>query len=232
MKTGIITLALLLGAVPDETTVVKGTVKIKGTVPRNGRVSGVLPECAAMHVEPLRKDDILADAEGRVQWAFVHVKMGLEGRKSEASKAPVVVDNIGCHYVPRVFGVMVGQPVLFRNQDPFLHNVHVMPFVNAETNMGLPRQRDERTVTFRQPEVMVSVRCEVHPWMQGWAGVLEHPFYAATDEKGGFEIKGLPPGKYTLEAWHERCGAVTREIEVKAGGTATTDFELEPKVKP
>ncbi len=206
---------------------VTGTVKIKGEIPKRRKVRmEATPQCAALHAEPPLGDEVVADAEGNVQWAFVYVKKGAEGKKGPAP-APAVIDQKGCMYNPHVLGIVAGQDILIKNSDPTLHNIHALPFNNKEFNEGQPQQGMEMKKTFTNPEIMVKVKCDVHPWMGAWVGVLEHSFFAVTNEKGKFEIKGLPAGKYTVEVWHEKYKSVTKEIEVKAA--ATSDFELTEK---
>ena len=74
---------------------------------------------------------------------------------------------------------------------------------NQDFNQGTPKKGSKLTRTFTVPEVMVRFKCDVHPWMAAYVGVVAHPYFAVTDAYGAFDIKGLPPGTYTLEAWHE-----------------------------
>jgi hypothetical protein len=140
-----------------------------------------------------------------------------------------VLDQRGCRYTPHVFGVQVGQPVEIVNSDPTLHNVHAMPKTNDEFNFGQPVQGMRMRRTFSKPEVMVPVRCDVHGWMNAYAGVVTHPFHAVTTADGAFAIKGLPPGKYTLEAWHERLGTQTQTITIDGKKDATATFSFTPR---
>ncbi|CUT00163.1 Carboxypeptidase regulatory-like domain-containing protein, partial [Candidatus Kryptobacter tengchongensis] len=115
------------------------------------------------------------------------------------------------------------------NSDPLLHNVHAMPKKNKPFNIGQPVKGMKSYYTFTTPEIMVPFKCDVHPWMSAYAGVLDHPFFSVTDDKGGFEIKNLPPGTYTIEAWHEKLGTQTQTVTVKAGETKTIEFTFERK---
>ena len=136
------------------------------------------------------------------------------------------LDQKGCHYVPHVFGMMAKQKLLIKNTDDTLHNIHAMPTANKEFNIGQPNQGMETTRTFAQPEVMVHFKCDVHPWMSAYVGVLSHPFFGVTGEDGTFSIKGLPAGEYTLEAWHEKYGPQTQTVKVAAGESKTVDFKF------
>jgi plastocyanin len=219
--------AAAVKAAPQDGFSVTGTVKIKGDIPKRRKVRmDADPKCAALHAEPPLNDEVVADADGNVQWAFVYVKAGAEGKKGPPP-APAVIDQKGCTYHPHVLGIVAGQEILIKNSDELLHNIHALPFNNKEFNEGQPQKGMEMKKTFANPEIMVKVKCDVHPWMGAWVGVLEHSFFAVTNEKGAFEIKGLPAGRYTIEAWHEKYKSVTKEIEVKAAAKA--DFELTEK---
>ena len=104
----------------------------------------------------------------------------------------------------------VGQPIEIINSDPTLHNIHAMPKANSEFNTGQPMQGMKTKHTFTAKEVMVPFKCDVHGWMNAYVGVLDHPYFAVTGEDGKFALKGLPPGTYTIEAWHEKLGAHDR----------------------
>jgi hypothetical protein len=111
-----------------------------------------------------------------------------------------------------VFGVRVGQQVQFVNSDATTHNVHALPTVNREFNFGQPIQNQKDSKIFAKHEVMVRIKCDMHNWMLAYAGVLEHPYFAVTRPGGEFELKDLPAGTYTIEAWHEKLGSQTQSI--------------------
>ena len=117
---------------------------------------------------------------------------------------------MGCRYIPHVLGIQVGQTLNIVNSDPTLHNIHAIPEVNQEFNMGQPIQGMQFERTFDNVEVMVPMRCDVHGWMNSYIGVLDHPYFAVTAEDGMFDISALPPGDYVLEAWHEALGTRPR----------------------
>jgi hypothetical protein len=157
---------------------------------------------------------------------FVYVKDGLGSYVFDAPTGTTTLDQKGCRYIPHIFGVRVNQPLEIVNSDPTLHNVHATPKVNTEFNTGQPIQGMKMTHTFTAPEVMVPFKCDVHGWMNAYAGVMSHPYYAVTGTDGKFELKGLPPGTYTVEAWHERLGASTQSVTLAASETKDVTFTL------
>ena len=118
----------------------------------------------------------------------------------------------------------VGQPLEIVNSDPTLHNIHALPKGNTEFNNGQPIQGMKMTHTFTAKEVMVPFKCDVHGWMNAYVGVLDHPYFAVTGKDGKFELKTLPPGTYTIEAWHEKLGTQTQSVTL--GAKETKDVEL------
>ena len=154
---------------------------------------------------------------------FVYVKSGITGTYPAPTEA-VELDQQGCMYKPHLVAVQVGQPIKIKNNDETLHNIHPRPTVNQEFNIGQPRKGMESTKTFDKKEVMIPVGCDVHPWMRAYISVLDHPFFAVTDEDGKYEIKNLPPGEYEVEAVHEKLKSQTGKITVKDGEKATLDL--------
>lgn len=192
------------------------TVKIpfEGQAPAAATVStDADPQCKLMHPQGLAADQVLVNGNGTLKNVFVYAKEGVTG-KFEAPKDAVVFDQEGCTYSPKVFGIQAGQPLEIRNSDDTLHNVHALATNNKEFNLGMPIKGMKLKKTFDKPEVMIKIKCEVHPWMGAWAGVLDHPFFGVTGDDGSAVIKDLPPGEYTIEAWHEKYGAQTQKVAV------------------
>jgi hypothetical protein len=136
----------------------------------------------------------------------------------------VVVDQQKCRYIPRVLGVRVGQPLQIRNGDPLLHNVRSDSEVNQPFNQGQPVQGMVFTHTFTTREVMVPVKCDVHGWMRTSVGALEHPYFAVTGSAGSFTLANLPPGTYTIAAWHEQLGTQEQQVTVAAKESKDVEF--------
>lgn len=192
-----------------------GKVLFEGTAPAPQMVRlDADPVCLLQHKGGLPSEEVVVNPNGTLKNVFVYVKQGLEGKKFDPPKEPVIFDQKGCHYEPHVFGIRVNQPLQILNSDGTLHNVHSLPKNSKEFNLGMPIQGMKLTQKFSAPEVMVKIKCEVHPWMAAYGGVLDHPFFAVTGADGTFTLKDLPPGEYTLEAWHEKYGTQTAQVKV------------------
>jgi plastocyanin len=207
--------------VPTDTAdgpgVITGTMTFEGAPPppRPLRMDSD-PRCVP---EPGAVSDLLVvGANSGLQNVFVYVKDGLGARTYAVPTTPVMLDQKGCRYIPHVFGVQVGQTVQVSNSDATLHNVHAVPKANREFNFGQPAKVPAVARVFDRPEIGLPFRCDVHGWMNAYGNVVSHPFFAVTGSDGRFVIKGLPPGTYTLEAWHEQLG--TRTLSVTVDGSA------------
>jgi plastocyanin len=132
----------------------------------------------------------------------------------EVPTTEVILDQKDCQYSPRVVAARVGQKVTFINSDPIFHNVRSVTSVNQKFNMAMPRKDQRETKIFNKAEIFLQTKCSVHPWMTAYVAVMDHPFYDISDAKGDFEIKDLPIGTYTIEAWHETLGTQTQEIKI------------------
>jgi plastocyanin len=187
------------------------------------------PACQKAHPKPVVSEEVIVNGNGTLKNAFVWVKEGVPAGKWAVPSMQAVVDQQGCIYTPHVSGVMVGQQVEFRNSDETNHNIHPLPSQNREWNESQPPKGEPKTKTFDQEEIMIPVKCNIHPWMRAYIGVVHHPFFAVTGDDGSFSIAGLPPGKYTVEAWHERFGKQDVEVTVAAKDTKTADFTMGPR---
>ena len=166
---------------------------------------------------------------GALQNAFVYVKDGLGSYYFDTPTQAIVLDQKGCTYTPRVFGVRAGQPIEIVNSDPTLHNVHALASANREFNFPQSIQGMKQPKTFTAPEVMVHFKCDVHGWMNAYAGVLPHPYFAVTPDSGAFELKNLPAGTYTIEAWHEKLGTQSQSVTLGEKESKTVSFAFVQK---
>ena len=164
-----------------------------------------------------------------VRYALIQVKNAPAG-KYDVPSTPVKLNQKGCQYSPHVLAMMEGQELEIVNSDPTNHNIHFLPKKNEEFNKSQPKQDMVDKVKLVAEDAF-KVKCDVHPWMGAYIAVFNHPFFAVTGEDGTYEIKNVPPGKYTVEAWHEHpsFGTQKMEIEVGSGATVEKDFVYEPK---
>ena len=209
---------------PATAGTITGTITFAGAAPAPQPIKmSSDPNCAQPGV-PATAETLLVGGGGELQNVFVYVKDGLGNRTFAVPAAAVTLDQRGCHYAPHVLGVQVGQPLEIVNSDSTLHNVHAVPKQNGEFNTGQPLKGMKHRHTFSTKEVMVLFKCDVHGWMNAFVGVLDHPFFAVTGADGSFALKGLPPGTYTIEAWHEKLGTQTQMVTV--GEKETKDVAL------
>jgi hypothetical protein len=194
---------------------ISGKVSFAGTAPAPEKVKVAAdPKCQSMHPQGLQKQTVQVK-EGGLAHVFVWVKNAPGAQP--ASAEPALLDQKGCEYHPHVMGVRTGQPIKIRNSDDTLHNIHPRPTVNQEFNVGQPRKGMESTKSFDKQEIMIPVGCDVHPWMRSYISVVDHPYFAVTDDDGTYEIKGLPAGEYEVEAYHEKLKTQTQKVTVKDG---------------
>lgn len=210
-------------AAPADAATITGLVKFEGAPPAMPNIPmGADPSCTAAHPTPVKAQDVVVGADGSLANVFVYVK-DYNG-PTPAPAGPAMLDQVGCQYTPHVSGVQVGQTLNIKNSDPTLHNVHALAKANKEFNVGQPVQGMVTEKKFDKPEVMIRVKCDVHGWMSSYIGVLSHPFFGTSSEAGAFTIANLPPGTYTLEAWHEKFGTQTQQVTVGAKETKPINF--------
>jgi plastocyanin len=210
---------------------VKGVVHYAGSDPDKPIDMNSDPACAGLNPKPVDAGAVVANG-GNLANVFVYVKSGLEGKSFPVPPEKKVLNQQACTYHPRILGVRVGQPLTIKNSDPALHNVHGLPKTNEGFNQAQPIQGMEFDKTFDKPEVMVHVKCDVHPWMSAYIGVVAHPYFAVTGQDGSFDIPKLPPGTYTLEAWHEALGTQTKQVTVAPNQTVDVTFDFPAAAAP
>jgi plastocyanin len=197
---------------PATVATVSGTVKFDGTAPKPAKIDmSQDPGCKGTN-----ESENVVVSNGDLANVFVYVKDGLGNRTFDVPKDAVVLDQKGCQYHPHVLGVITGQTVQIKNDDPTTHNIHPTPKDNREWNESQPPSSPALEKTFAREEIMLPVKCNQHPWMKMYVNVVKNPFYAVTDKSGKYEIKGLPPGDYTLEFVHEKL-TPPQDIKVTVG---------------
>ncbi len=215
--------AMTEAAGPRGAASITGVVHFTGTAPANPAIDmAEEPDCEVKHTGTPRDPQVVV-GDGMLANVFVYIKSGVEGSYTPPS-APVALDQNGCLYDPRVFGVMVGQPIEILNSDPMMHNIKAIPEENRGFNISQPVEGMTTRRTFKTPEVMVPFECNVHGWMHSFVGVLDHPFYATSGPDGSFTIEGVPAGTYEVGAWHEVFGTQTMTVTVGDSVTVSAEF--------
>lgn len=188
------------------------------------------PSCEKAN--PRLKTEDVVIKEGMIANVFVYVKgSALDTLSFETPDSPVFLDQRGCRFAPHVIGVQTGQTLMITNSDPTHHNIHPTPKNNAEWNQTQPSEAPPIIKQFPRPELLIPIKCNQHPWMKAYAGVLPHPFFAVSDDSGFYRIEGLPPGNYTIVAWHEKFGEQTAEITIAPYERRSLDFAFENSQK-
>lgn len=210
---------------------VKGTAKLDGKAPKRQPVAGMaaVPDCAKQHKDPVLDETVVTDDDGNL--ANVVVWLTGDGIKPEVPSQPAVLDQKGCQYVPHVVAMMVGQKLVAKNDDPFLHNVHTLPEDSEPTNIAQVSKGAEDTLKPVKAAEKFPVKCDVHPWMKAWVVALDNQYFAVTDDSGSYSIdtKGLADGTYELHAWQEKYkDAPVGKVTVK-GGKADANITFKAK---
>lgn len=201
---------------------VGGTVTYTGTPPKMKPIDMAKePTCASQHTTPVMNESIVTGPDNAVQNVVVYVSAGDQG--SAAPTQPARYDQKGCEYIPHVAVLQAGQPLEIYNNDQTSHNIHPLATVNPEWNKSQPPGSPPIKATYEKPE-FIAVKCNIHPWMHGYFAVLGTSHAAITGNDGSFSLKGLPPGKYTITAWHERFGTQSQEVTISGSETAKVNF--------
>jgi plastocyanin len=224
--------ALLSGSVLAGS--ITGTVKYDGPVPAAAKRPIKMdadPACAKKHSSTVLPEFLILGEGQTLGNVFVHVKSGVPDKQYAAPSEPVVLDQRGCKYSPRVTGVMVDQPFKILNSDGLLHNVHALPKINKGFNRAMPASVKEAEFKFDKEEFMFKIKCDVHPWMGSFVAVMTHPYFAVTGEDGKFNIGGLPAGTYEVEVWHEKLKTKTVSVTISGDEAQIADFTFTPPTR-
>ena len=209
------------GPAPTTTGTVRGVVHFEGKVPAAKPISMAAdPVCAKQHPSPMLAQEVMTDTKGDLANVIVFVSEGLGERTFDPPSAPVVVEQKGCMYMPHVMAVRANQTLELVNDDATSHNIHPVPANNREWNKAEP-PGSKMEDSFAREEIAIPVKCNVHPWMRGYIAVFKHPYFAVTGKDGSFDLGNLPPGTYTIKAWHEKLGTATQVVTI--GGSETKE---------
>jgi plastocyanin len=197
---------------------IQGRVRYLGKPPARSLDRAADPTCTPAKVPA--EDVVVAD--GGLQDVHVRLVLGKPG-KARPPKAKVVVRQVGCAYRPRVVGAIAGQTLVVENGDPTMHNVHAYAAEETAFNRSQPKGAKPIEHALAAPGLF-TLKCDVHPWMRAFVAITDHPWFAVTGADGGYAIAGVPPGTYTLEAYHPTLGTKAKPVVVLAGGKAAVDF--------
>ena len=204
---------------PATVATINGTVKFDGTAPKPAKIDmSQDPGCKGTN----QAENVVVSG-GDLANVFVYVKDGLGDRTFDVPKDTVIIDQKGCQYHPHILGVMTGQTIDIKNDDMTTHNIHPTPASNREWNESQPPQAAPIEKNFAREEIMLPVKCNQHPWMKMYINVVKSPFYAVTDKDGKYEIKGLPPGDYTIAFVHEKLPEQDQKVTIAPKEAKTVD---------
>ncbi len=234
IKLGSLTLAIAIAQPVLAGGSVKATTKYDGERPRRTVLKMDADQyCATSNKKKdgspkkVGSQEAIVNKDGTVRNVIVFVKDGLGDAKFEAPTEKAELDQKGCMYHPHVQSVQTKQPMLVKNSDATLHNIHSFAEKQKAFNFAQPKQGDEKEVSFSRPE-FVKIKCDVHPWMSAYVGVFPHPYHVVTGKKGDCELSDLPAGEYTLGAWHETFGEVEQKVTIADGEAVEVEFVFKP----
>lgn len=208
---------------------ISGEITFKGEVPKPRHMKMEADPACQITTKYTTSEDAIVN-HGKLANVFVYIKSGdaLDFYSFESPTSSARLRDQGCRYLPHVLGVRVGQTLMISSEDPTFHNPHALPRLNQEWNLPLPQDSAPILKSFEHPEVAILMKDNQHPWERAYVGVFSHPFFATSDQRGNYRIAGLPPGHYSLAAWHERFGEQTMEITIRSGESRKIDFSFSP----
>jgi plastocyanin len=210
---------------PDTAGSLSGRVTLAGQLPELHAIDmSAEPACAKEHSAPVMGPTVVADANGDLANAVVYIKSGVSDYLFHAPTEAAKLTQKGCMYDPHVTALMAGQNLDVANDDQTTHNVFMMSQNNRPSNRSSLPGAAPLIESLNAPELAIPMKCNVHPWMKGYVFVFDHPYFAVTNADGKFELKGLPPGTYTLVAWQEYYGPTERTVTVSPKGSTQADF--------
>lgn len=198
---------------------------IGGILLRRAVLAAALAAAAPLSAGTLTGQVMLTEKSGRAARDASGVVVWIDGAKARPHPTRAVVRMKGKTFVPHVVAVPLGSTVDFPNDDPIFHNVFSVSPENR-FDLELYKRPKSGTWTFDKPGI-VRVYCNIHPQMSAIVLVTESPFFAEARPDGSFRIEGVPAGRYTLRAWHERTGETAQDVTVPAEGEAAVRLALD-----
>ena len=229
--TGNVTIAAMRRVRPARFPGGAGTISGKVTVeghPTKGKAINMSaePSCAKMYSSAPTSEDVVVGPGSGLKNVVVYVSAGAADEAAPPSQ-PISIKQKGCRFTPHVVAMQVNQELQVTNEDSTSHNIHPLPSVNREWNKAQLPGTPPLSATFARQEI-IPVKCNIHPWMRGYFVVLKTSHYSVTGDNGAFTLNNLPPGKYTITAWHETYGTQSKEITI-TGESQSLDFSFTAK---
>lgn len=213
-------------SVAASTASMNGTIFFEGIPPKGKKLN--LPSGCSSNTDVYSNELIVNNR--KLQNVLIRIIKGLEGKSFKDIPAETAeLDQKECQYKPRLLAVRVGQKVDFINSDPVFHNIKSITQNNKSFNLPMPKKDERITMVFDKPEIFLQSKCSVHPWMGAYIAIMDHPYFSVTNAQGEFELKNLPAGNYTLEAWHEVLGSQTKEFKIVDGENLKMEFSFKAK---
>jgi hypothetical protein len=207
---------------------VSGKVTYEGTPARQKPIDmSKEPSCAAQHATPITTETVVTGPGNTLENVVVYVSAGAPDDATPPAQAASITQK-GCQYIPHVVPMVVNQELKVINADQTSHNIHPLAKVNREWNKSQPPGTPPFTEKFDKPE-FIPVKCNIHPWMHSSFVVLKNSHYSVSGGDGGFTLANLPPGKYTVTAWHESYGEQTQDVTISGSETKTVNFVFKAK---
>ena len=204
---------------------ITGSIKLDGTAPTPHKINmAAEPYCVSQHPTPVADQSVVTGPGGTLANVVVYVSDDMSKYAFQAPGTPATISQKGCMYSPHVVGMIAGQTLQVTNDDKTTHNIHPVPKDNREWNQSQPAGAAPLMEVFARPENAIPVKCNVHPWMKAYIFVFKNPYYSVTGEDGKYTISNLPPGTYTVTAWHEQYGTTTQSVTVGAKESKSADL--------
>ncbi len=221
-------LALVVGPALMFGGTISGKVTYTGTPAKQHPIDmSKEPSCAKQHATPVMTEGVVTGANNALDNVVVYVSAGADDANAPAQA--ITFTQKGCQYIPHVVTMHTGQELDVLNEDQTSHNIHPLAKVNREWNKSQPPGSPPIKDKWDQPE-FIEVKCNIHPWMHGWFAVLKTNHYAVTSGDGAYTLPNLPPGKYTITAWHEGTTgggeSKTQDVTITGNETKTVDFSF------